>query len=345
MTPPLSLGIVVIGRNEGDRLATCLRSANHDGVPLIYVDSGSTDGSVGLAKELGAHVVELDMTQPFTAARARNEGFARLMELNNNLEFVQFVDGDCQIAPGWIDAAIAEISRQPKTAVICGRRRERFPTASIYNRLSDMEWNTPIGPAKACGGDALIRTSAFTAVHGYDPTIIAGEEPELCVRLRQAGWNILRIDAQMTLHDAAMKYLSQWWKRNIRAGHAYAQGFAMHGTPPERFRAREVRSIRIWVIGPLLATGLAIALLCFIHPRFAGFGLLPLIFYVMLWAKIVLQRKVPGERFPDRAVYAASVVLGKFPQYLGMRKFRSAQQNGRQSSIIEYKRIVSQPSQ
>jgi hypothetical protein len=39
------IGIVVIGRNEGDRLTRCLQSLQMENLPVIYVDSGSTDGS------------------------------------------------------------------------------------------------------------------------------------------------------------------------------------------------------------------------------------------------------------------------------------------------------------
>ena len=256
-----SVGVVAIGRNEGERLRACLLSAVRDAAAVVYVDSGSTDGSVELARSLGVHVVPLDMSIPFTAARARNEGCATLCDTLQHLQAVQFVDGDCEILPGWIAAAAAVLDADTDTAVVCGRRRERFPGASVYNRLCDMEWNTPVGVARACGGDALIRLSAFQQVGGYDPAVIAGEEPELCVRLRAAGWIIRRIDHEMTLHDAAMTRLGQWWKRNVRAGHAYAQGNAMHGGPPERFREREVRSIRVWGVGPIAAAAVLIALL------------------------------------------------------------------------------------
>src|SRR5438477_4772598 len=168
------------------------------------------------------------------------------MSVAPDLEFVQFVDGDCEIVQGWIERALETFSREPKACVVCGRRRERFPNASVYNALCDIEWNTPVGKARACGGDALVRVKAFREVNGYDSTVIAGEEPEMCVRLRAAGWEIWRINAEMTLHDAAMARFSQWWKRTVRSGHAFAEGFALHGAPPERHNTKQVRSIWIW---------------------------------------------------------------------------------------------------
>jgi glycosyltransferase involved in cell wall biosynthesis len=217
------IGVVTIGRNEGQRLIDCLESLRSATVSIVYVDSGSVDDSVNVAKKVGAHVVNLDMSKPFTAARARNEGFRALKGITPTIQFVQFVDGDCILDQFWIDKALAFMEAHPDVAVVCGRRRERNPKASIYNRLLDDEWNTPIGETTACGGDALFRVVAFEKVNGFRPEIMAGEEPELCLRLRECGWKILRLDEEMTRHDAAMYRFDQWWKRSVRSGYGFAE--------------------------------------------------------------------------------------------------------------------------
>jgi GT2 family glycosyltransferase len=325
----LTVGIVAIGRNEGERLRACLASAVALAPHVIYVDSGSTDGSAALAASLGASVVNLDLSIPFTAARARNEGFDRLLTLHPQTDFVFFVDGDCEINLDFIPKALAAMSTDASIAVVCGRRRERHPDATIYNKLCDIEWNTPVGEASACGGDALMRVSALKAVGGFNPTVIAGEEPELCVRLRQQGQKILRIDAEMTLHDAAMTRLGQWWKRNVRAGHAYAQGAAMHGQPPEKHWVKQVRSNDFW--------GLFIPLVSIVLAPFA-YGLSLLIWfagYDLLAFKI--YRRARQTLGPDAATYTFFIVLSKIPQAIGQLKFRIARLLGRRSEIIEYK--------
>ena len=191
------LGIVVIGRNEGQRLTDCLNSLkSHEG-RVVYIDSGSSDGSISVAERAGALVVQLDATQPFTAARARNEGFKALVAAKPDVRFVQFIDGDCELVPTWFDTAVPFITDQKDVAVVCGRRRERFPERSVYNWLCEIEWNTPIGEALACGGDSLIRVDTFQEVGGFRPSLIAGEEPELCARMRKKGWKIWRLDADM----------------------------------------------------------------------------------------------------------------------------------------------------
>ncbi|WP_323114919.1 glycosyltransferase family 2 protein [Pseudomonas guariconensis] len=320
-------GVVVIGRNEGARLERCLDSLAGLADQVVYVDSGSTDGSVQMAQARGVEVLALDMTQPFTAARARNEGFTRLHRLMPKVRYVQFVDGDCEVVAGWLPAARAFLEQHLDVAVVCGRRRERFPKRSIYNQLCDLEWDTPVGLAKACGGDALMRADAFIQAAGYRADLIAGEEPELCVRLRAQGWKIWRLDAEMTLHDAAMTRFSQWWRRSLRGGYAFAEGAFLHGAAPERHWLRESR--RAWVWG--LAIPLATLLACV---QFGWGGLLLLLVYPLQVVR--LMRRGRGS-LQQNGLQAGFLVLGKFPEMCGQVKFLLKRFGVGKSVLIEYK--------
>jgi hypothetical protein len=323
---PRACGIVVIGRNEGERLQRCLASVAGAAV-LVYVDSGSTDGSIEVATSHGADVVRLELSTPFTAARARNSGFRRLRELAPAATRVQFVDGDCEVVAGWLDAATAFLDRHPEVAVVCGRRRERFPERSIYNRLCDAEWDTPIGESRMCGGDALMRIDAFEQVGGFLAELIAGEEPELCVRLRTVGWHVWRLDVEMTLHDAAMTSFAQWWRRCTRTGFAFAQGASLHGAPPERHWVREARSAWIWaaVIPALVLFG--------IIAFGAGFAA-GLLVYPLQVLRLAIRGSGPASWRARRAMF---LVLGKFPEALGQLRFFASRATGRRERLIEYK--------
>lgn len=313
------IAAIVIGRNEGERLKLCLAALK--GVDrVIYVDSGSTDDSPNHAAELGAEVVILDMSRPFTAARARNAGIAQLRDAPPDA--VQFLDGDCEMREGWIVTAREFLDMHPQVGVVCGRRRERFPEASIYNRLIDLEWETPIGQARSCGGDALIKWQALAEVGGYDPTLIAGEEPELCVRLRAAGWQIWRIDAEMTWHDANMTRLSQWWRRARRAGHAFAEGAALHGGTPERHNVSQRNRALIWGLG---VPGLALT----------GAVLSPWMLLLFLaWPGQVLRL---SRRLGNKH-QALFLTLGKVPEALGVLDYHWRRLTGRgRGLLIEYK--------
>lgn len=327
MTAPI-LGAVIIGRNEGDRLIRCLESVLAEGLsPVVYVDSGSSDNSVNEAQSRGVQVVHLDTTQPFTAARARNAGFNALMDRNEEERplAVQFLDGDCELVPGWVETAHTALISQKDNAVICGLRKERFPDATIYNRMCADEWNTPIGEAKACGGDALIRAAALEEIGGYRDMLIAGEEPEMCVRLRQAGWKIRRIDADMTLHDADITRFSQWWSRTKRAGHAFGEGAALHGFGPERHWVKETMRAVFWG-GFFPLTSLLLSVL---HPVFLGLFLA----YPAQIIRLALREKQGSYGWKK----ASFTVLGKFAECQGILKYGLARLFGKRRELIEYK--------
>jgi GT2 family glycosyltransferase len=325
------LGIVAIGRNEGERLRRCLESVVGLGHAIVYVDSGSTDGSVALARAFGADVVELDLSVPFTAARARNAGFERLEQVDPGVELVQFVDGDCEVCPGWLERAVAVLDQRPDVAVVAGRVREHHRDRTIYNRLADLEMDTPIGEAGACGGIALIRAEAFRRAGGFDPSIIAAEDDELCLRIRRGGGKILRIDADMALHDIAMTRFGQWWRRAVRCGHAYAEGSARYGAAPERHFVRQTRSALFWgLLVPVLALGLAWWT--------RGLSLTLLAAYPLLFWKA--QRHLRRDRHwpaADARLYATACVLAKFPEVVGVAKYWARRISGGPVRIIEHK--------
>ncbi len=331
-------GVVAIGRNEGERLRRCLKSVVDRGLVLVYVDSGSRDQSREIARGLDVEVVELDLSKPFTAARARNEGLERLIAIAPDVEYVQFIDGDCEAAEGWIDRARRELDERPDVAAVCGRLRERNPEQTIYNRLADLEWETPIGESKSCGGIAMMRIAALQEVGGFNDELIAGEEPELCVRFRRQGWKIYRIDAEMALHDMAMTQFRQWWKRTVRTGHAFAEGQALHGAPPERHYVRETRSIIVWgLVVPLLALGLA-------WPT-RGASLLLFAGYLLLFQRVYRYYRVQrGWSQPDARIFTIFVILGKFPNALGLIRYWIGRLSGKRSRVMDFRGPVSAPA-
>jgi GT2 family glycosyltransferase len=321
------LAVVVIGRNEGERLRRCFASVVAPGTPVVYVDSGSTDGSIATARAMNVDVVELDLRTPFTAARARNAGWRRVRQQAPAAAFVQFVDGDCELLPGWTAAALHHLQSHPGVAAVAGRLRERFPERSIYNRLCDIEWDTPVGEARAVGGIATLRLAALDAVGGFREDLIAGEEPELCVRLRAAGWKVWRLPLDMAWHDAAMTRFSQWWRRAVRAGFAFAEGAYLHGGPPERHWVRESRSAWAW--------GLALPLVIGLLALAVGMQALWLVLIYPLQVLRLFLRETGAVR--TRAARAFFLVLGKFAEALGQLRFTLQRLRRAPARLIEYK--------
>ena len=316
------IGVIAIGRNEGERLVRCLTSLRAHGLPVVYVDSASTDGSQDAAKALGANVLALDMAKSFTAARARAEGFAELERVAPGIDYVMFVDGDCETVEDWPPKALAFLEDNLDFAVVCGRRKERFPEASHYNRLIDIEWNSPIGEAEACGGDAIFRCSAYRAVGGFNPAMIAGEEPELCSRLRTANWRLMRMDADMTVHDADMHRFDQWWNRAVRSGLGFAQAWrATRKTGNGLYRVQLRRAVMWALVIPLIAIALAAAL----HPAL-----------IALWPAATFAQFVRDAMRGD-AFGAMLSVVGKYAEMLGISRFVLRAMRGQTGGTVEYK--------
>ena len=340
------VAVVAIGRNEGERLGRCLDSLRAEGVPVVYVDSGSTDGSAARARAAGVAVVELDPARPFSAARARNEGFDRATADHPGLAYVMFVDGDCEVVAGWLARARAELEARPELAAVCGRRRELDPERSVFNRLADLEWDTPVGLVDACGGDAMFRAADFRAVGGFDPTAKAGEEPELCQRLRQAGRKVARVDAEMTRHDLGMTRFSEWWRRQTRVGY--------HGLDVERrFPPAQagggparptqfgpgLRRARAWGIGwPLAVAGTAViawSMGGFVPAALAvagGLGVLGLQAARLAW-KVRLRVARPA----DAAAHGVLMVVEKWANLAGQVRYALDRGRGQSPRLIEYK--------
>ena len=321
-----NLGVVVIGRNEGERLKRCIRSIVPS-VKTVYVDSGSIDGSVEWARSQGIFVLNLDLTVPFTAARARNAGLNELKKHLPGARYVQFVDGDCELNELWPVIAVSFLEAHPDIGAISGRLREYHPERSIYNWLCDREWDVPAGNVRACGGIAIFRIDAMESVGGFRNDLIAGEEPELCVRLRFAGWRIFRIDQEMAMHDAGMTRFGQWWQRVLRSGYAFAAGASLHGKTPERHWVWESRRAWLW--------GIWLPLACIVGTLLIGrWGWLVWLVFPLQVIRLTARNR---GSVTERLTLAFFQMLSRFPEALGQLKFWRDRLFDRQVKLIEYK--------
>lgn len=330
-TPAVS-GVVVIGRNEGERLMACLQVLRAQPRPVIYVDSGSSDGSVERARPLCDAVLPLDPATPYSAARARNEGAELLRQRHPQLRFVQFIDGDCLMQPGWLDAAEAALDADRKLAVVIGHLEEMEPEASVYNRLCALEWASPAGLIEnygALGGIMMVKLAVFEALGGFRAEVIAGEDSEFGVRVGESGMQVRKLDAAMARHDADIHRFSQWWTRSVRAGHAIGQRAFLHGNGPTRDCARERKSTWAWGVAlPLVAVLLA-------WPTH-GVSLLLLGGYALLGWRIFRFRRGRGDSTADAWLYTRFNLLAKLANGRGLLRFQWNRLRGR-FRIIEYK--------
>jgi GT2 family glycosyltransferase len=306
---------VVIGRNEADRLGGSLASVAQCAA-VVYVDSASTDASVRIARASDSIVVELDSTVALSAARARNAGFEALRHVEVDAsEFVLFVDGDCEVKPDFVAAAVAYFDQHPDVVGVTGWTREAFPDASIYNLLCDVEWRMGgVGEIGAFGGNVMLRRTAFDAVNGYASEVIAAEDDDLAIRLRQNGGRLWRLDTTCVLHDAAITDFGTYWRRALRCGHAYAQVSERWGATSEKKFVRETRSALIW--GAAVPSVAVLAAVPTHGISLLSFGKYP----VSGVRQFVVQRTRFGTK--AAAAWAVSCEVSKFAQAIGILKYK-----------------------
>ena len=332
MNVPL-LSVVIIGRNEGSRLVRCLQSVQamdypRENVRVIYVDSASTDGSVEAARRFGCAVVELKPLKP-TAALGRNAGWR-----SADGEYVLFLDGDTVLHPGFVTEALKHLEN-PETAIVWGHRREIRPETSIYNRVLDLDWIYPPGFTEFCGGDALVRRSVLHEVNGFDESLIAGEEPEMCRRIRALGYRILHIDHAMTGHDLAMTKWKQYWRRATRAGHAYAEVSERFRNSSMPFWDEDASRNRKHALFLLLT--LAAAVITSVYTE----SLWPASAWVCLFSLLAMRTAVkvkwksssPFTRF----LYGIHSHLQQIPIFWGQVQYAQRKRHGAKQELIEYK--------
>jgi len=328
------IAVIVIGRNEGERLDRCLRSTA--GWRTLYVDSGSSDGSAERARAAGAEVIELDPGDGFSAARGRNAGLDRVAT-EPALAYLQMLDGDCTLDPDWIASGAVALDADPALGAVFGALSEREPDASIYTWLLDVEWAAAAGPARVFGGNVMLRAQAVRATGGFRPAMIAGEDPEYAARMRAAGWQIMRLPEPMATHEASLLRFGQWWRRSMRAGHAFAELTSLHPDAALHDFARSRCRILFWAgIVPIAAlTGLLLSALLLDH-RWLAFPAAMLLLVSAQIARITLRER--HQYGMARAlVLALFLAIGKYPEMIGLIRFHIDKSRNRRPKLIEYK--------
>lgn len=333
-TPALS--VVIVGRNEGERLVRCLESViaarpSQDSWEIIYVDSASSDGSVDRAARLGPRVISVAPARP-CAAMGRNAGWRAA-----RAAVVLFLDGDMTLVPQFVERAVAGFS-DARVAVIFGNCRERHPEQSLYNRILDLDWIAPTGPVEYCGGAALIRRDLLERVGGYNEDLIAAEDTELCARIRALGFTVLHLDQPMVHHDLSITRFSQYWRRALRSGYAYGEVSVRIRRSDLPVWYRQARRNRVH--GVAILTIVAAAPLLSIAAR----SPLPILVAVALIAALAVRTAIRShwKNAPlwTRLLHGLHSHVVQVPLLFGQLRYQRDRLAGRSSDLIQYKDVA-----
>lgn len=197
------ISVIVIGRNEGERLAACLDSAHtalrsllHE---LIYVDSRSTDDSLQIAAAHGARCFLLEETDT-TAGLGRYVGTQEARG-----EYLLFLDGDMQLQPGFVERAMTAMASRGYDGV-CGIREDVYMQGGrIVSRCENYFGCTRERIAPEFGGAIFLRADALARCGGWSPDTIACEEAELHARLLSADCRVGELPVPMIVHTDAVR--------------------------------------------------------------------------------------------------------------------------------------------
>jgi glycosyltransferase involved in cell wall biosynthesis len=332
MTELAKLGIVVIGRNEAPRLRYCLQSLPAN-LPVCYVDSASDDDSPAIARSMSVPLLQLSNATPLGAGRARNAGFEALLARHEQLEMVFFIDGDCVLDPDFLGVATALLGRRTDCAIVVGRLEESNMHKNVYAILANLEWSNPeTGEMRdfgQLGGIMLVRVADFTNVGGFNPDFIAGEDSELGIRLYLNGRKTMRIANRMAQHAMEMQHFGQWWQRSVRAGHALAHRYAVHGKSVLGDSRSAVRSTFVYAIAIPVVTLFAV-------PVVGLWAILPVFGYGYLGFRSFSYFRRRGATRSHSLTGAIYGILAKFANGIGVIRFHLQRTRG-SFKIIEYK--------
>ncbi len=330
------LAVVIIGRNEGERLRRCLLSVASmrkpvGGIECIYVDTASQDGSPEMAEAVGIPVIRLFPDDP-SAALARNAGWRAV-----SAPFVLFLDGDCQIDRDFAVEALARFEN-PQIAIVWGRLREAYPEASLYNRLMDVQWvclrSLPEGPCFYGTGIGIVRRAALEAVDGFDNRMINGQNTDLGRRVQKLGFIVFHVALPMVRHDAEMLRFAHYWRRFFREGHSYARlqdTFRTGNQPLFRFEFSPLGGA-FMLFGPFLA--LLGSLL------FGSWIILAIatLILIVLVVRTTMRYRFRAFNLSNAILFSLHWHIKLIPNFLGHVAYRMDELTGRRRKLMEYRR-------
>jgi len=217
------LAVVLISKNQAWNMSRLIESVLEEtswigSKEILLVDSASTDETIKVAKKHSIKIIHLLPNQHLAPAVGRYIG-----EKHSNSKFILFLDGDMELFPGWLKKGCEFLKNRPEVAVVTGKRID-LPTTEKHKNDSVINSDTHGDATEISysGGAAMYRRSVLNDVGTFNPYLFSDEEPDLCIRIRNAGYKILQLQLPIVYHytDPVDSLISKTkrWKRNLYLG-------------------------------------------------------------------------------------------------------------------------------
>lgn len=213
--------VVVPVRDRPDALRRCLTALA--GLPVLVVDDASRDAAAvaGVARDAGARLLRLETN--VGPGGARNAGLAAVVT-----PLVAFVDSDCVVPLGWLDALLPALL-DARVAVVAPRvvgaggpgLLARYEVRSGPLDLGPAP--APVRPGSRVGHlpAAVLLARREALGDGFDPALRLGEDVDLVWRLAARGLGV-RYEPGVHVRHETRSGLGAW----LRQRHGYGRSAA-----------------------------------------------------------------------------------------------------------------------
>ncbi len=194
-----SISVIIPGHNEAHSIRRCVLSLREQpvrGLEIICVDDGSTDATAEEIYRLRAEgLIDVGLV---CRIRSGKSSACNLALSRAQGEVVVIVDADCTFDRDAVENIVRPLL-DPRVGAVSGNIAVRNAQASLVAGVQSVEYLIGISLGKraldflnvvacASGAFSAFRRSALVAIGGMD--IGPGEDLDVTLRLRQAGWRI-----------------------------------------------------------------------------------------------------------------------------------------------------------
>lgn len=272
----LAVSIIIKTLNEEKRIAATIESAlsalGEMPGEVVIADSGSSDRTVEIAQRYPVVIAQIMPPARPSCGIGPQLGFQ-----HSRGDYLCLLDGDMLLDPGFLGDAIRFLERNPTVAGVTGHVEE-MQTANLEyaRRVQRHAPENRIGPLDRMNGGGLYRRSAIEQA-GYlsDRNLHGYEEFDLGIRLRDAGWQLHRLDRRFVQHFGhtlnSYKLLMRRWRNKYLHGIGELLRASL-GRPYFFQLLRELPELRLWG-AVYLWWALSIGLLLFLPQKGLALGL------------------------------------------------------------------------